>query len=342
MELFGRSLDDDVVVIAEIGVNHEGDEAVALGLVDAVAAAGADAVKFQSYTPWRYASADDPARLERVTRFALDEGAHRRLAERAATRGVGFLSTPLTEDWVPLIAELSEAVKVASGDLTFEPTIRAAAASGRTVLLSTGLGTLDEIDRAVGWVRDEVGAATLADSLVLLHCVVAYPTPIAEANVSCVPMLRERYGVPVGWSNHVIGPDACLAAAALGASVVEVHVTDRREGREFRDHELSFEPHELEALVGQVRRVRAAVGSPRKERTPSETGLLDAVRKGVVAARPLTAGTLLTRDDLAFARPGTEFGAHEVERLVGAKLLVDVTKGSLVPRAGVALPVEVA
>lgn len=337
MDLFGRSLDHEVAVIAEIGVNHEGDESAALALVDAVAATGADAIKFQSYTPWRYASANDPDRLARVTRFALDKATHRRLAERAAGKGLAFLSTPLTEDWVDLLAEIGSAIKVASGDLTFEPTIRAAAASGRPVLLSTGLGTLDEIDRAVGWVRDEVGAEALATSLVLLHCVVAYPTPLDEANVSCIPMLRERYGVHVGWSNHVIGSDACLAAAALGAPVVEVHVTDRREGRTFRDHELSFEPDELADLVVGVRRMRAAVGSPTKERTPSESGLVDAVRKGVVAARDLTAGTRLTRADLAFARPATEFVALDVDRLVGAELLSDLTAGSLVPRAGVTL-----
>src|SRR5262245_53736331 len=142
MNLFGCDLNKTVAVIAEIGVNHEGDVDVAARLVEAAARAGAHAVKFQSYTPERFISGADPERFARVTRFGLNEAAHRRLARISSDNGIAFFSSAITEDWVPLIAELGAAIKIASGDLTFEPVISAAAATGKPVILSTGAGTV--------------------------------------------------------------------------------------------------------------------------------------------------------------------------------------------------------
>jgi N,N'-diacetyllegionaminate synthase len=332
MHLFGKDLDHDVAIVAEIGVNHEGDPEAALRLLRLAAEAGAHAVKFQSYTPARYASADDPARLERVTRFALDRDTHHRLAREATALGVHFFSTPLTEDWVPLLAELADVIKIASGDLTFEPVVRAAAASGKTLICSTGLGTVGEIDETMGWIADEVGAAEVPGRLILMHCVSAYPTPIEQANLLSIPFLAERYRVQVGYSNHVIGIEACLAAIALGASVIEAHFTDRRADRSFRDHELSLEPQELRELVRQAPRIRASRGVPGKTRQPSEAGNLLAVRKGIVAARDLAAGTTLVRGDLAHARPATEFAAGEVGTVIGRRLRGGLARGKLLRR----------
>lgn len=336
MKLFGRDLDSDVAIIAEVGVNHEGDVEAASKLVRLAAEAGADAVKFQSYTPDRFISRADAERFARVGRFALDENSHRRLAAEAAKAGIRFFSTAVTEDWVPLLAELGEAVKIASGDLTFEPVIRAAARSGRPVILSVGLGTVNEIDRAVDWFASEIGAAAIADRLVLMHCVVAYPTPVEEANVMSVPFLRERYRLRVGYSNHVAGAEACYAAVALGAPVIEAHFTDRREGRTFRDHALSFEPAELSDLVQKLRRIRASLGQFGKQRHPSEIGNISAARKGVVAARDLAAGDVIKAGDVIFARPGSEFTSLEIGAVVGARLSQAVARGMLIPRAGIA------
>ena len=180
------------------------------------------------------------------------------------------------------------------------------------MLLSTGCGTIDEVDRAVDWVGDEVGADALAERLVLMHCVSAYPTPAEEANVRSVPFLAGRYPIPIGYSNHVIGPEACYAAIALGARVIEVHFTDRKEGREFRDHALSFEPADFATLVATARRIDATLGAFGKEPQPCERASRDANRKGVVAARDLVMGTVLKPEDLMYARPATEFSASEL------------------------------
>lgn len=335
MKLFGKDLEREIAVIAEIGVNHEGDIEAASKLVTLAAQTGADAVKFQTFTPERYASASDRARLERVTGFALDAAMHRRLAGEAAEQGIEFFSTPVTEDVVPLLDVLCSAFKIASGDLTFEAVIRAAASRGKPVVMSTGLGTIEEIDRAVGWLEDEVGSENLRDRLVLMHCVSAYPTPMEQANVRSVPFLAERYGVTVGYSNHVIGPEACLAAVALGARVLEIHFTDQKTGREFRDHALSMESEDLKMVIDMAGRIDASLGRYGKSQMPCELENKLAVRKGVVAARDLAAGTVLTRDDLMYARPATEFTADQLPELVGRKVDNAVKLGELIARDNV-------
>jgi sialic acid synthase SpsE len=298
-------------------------------LLRLAAEAGADAVKFQSYTAERLTSANDTARLERVRRFALDEAAHRRLAEEAAALDIAFISTAVTEDWIPLLTELAPALKIASGDLTFEPLIRAAAAAGKPLILSTGLGTVEEVDQAVAWIRDETGETDLAERLVLLHCVSAYPTPAEDANLLSVPFMAERYGLPTGYSNHVVGIDACLAAVALGACVIETHFTDCKTGRDFHDHALSAEPDDMRELVQRVAGVRASRGRWGKFRQSSELPLLDAVRKGVVAARELPAGQRLQCEDLMFARPATGIPSQDLSQVLGKRLTRPLALGEL-------------
>ncbi len=335
MQLFGKDLDQDVVVVAEIGDNHEGDLDAALNLLRLAREAGADAAKFQTFTPERYASASDPVRLERVRGFDLGKKGMRRLADEAAKHAFPIFSTAVSEDVVPFLAELFPAIKIASGDIDFEPVIRAAAATGKAVILSTGLATTAEIDAAVGWFREEAGTDDVRDRLILMHCVSAYPAPIEEVNLLSIPYLAERTGLRVGYSNHVIGLDACLAAVALGAPVIETHFTDRKTGREFRDHALSCDPDDLKRLVEAAPRVRAGLGRRAKQRQPSEAGNVKAFRKGIVAARDLIAGHVIGRDDLMFARPATEFPASEVGKVVGARLKGPVKMGEMIRRDNV-------
>ncbi len=333
MRLFGKNLDTDVVVVAEIGVNHEGDSAAAMRLLELAADAGADAVKFQTYTPERYVAADDAERLDRVRRFGLAEEDFRALAARAGELGIGFFSSALTEDVVPLLAELGQTIKIASGDITFEPVIRAAAATGRIVILSTGAANEAEVDRAVEWIGDEIGSDKLADRLVLLHCVSAYPTPIEQANLNAIPYMAARYQpVRVGYSHHVQGPEAVIAAVALGANLVEVHFTDCKEGRSFRDHSLSADPEDMRYLTRVLPGVAAARGVYAKQRQACESDTVDAIRKGLTAARDLPAGTVLKASDLAYARPGTELSCGALGLAVGKTLGADVRRGALIRR----------
>lgn len=323
---------NSIPVIAEIGVNHEGSFEKAKSLLVLAAESGADFVKFQSYTPERYASASNLERLKRVSKFALTEGQFKELSGLAVDTGVGFLSTPLTEDWVEELKPLVSAFKIASGDLTFKPVIQEAARSGKPLLISTGGATLDEIDQAVEWVRQEVSEENLKEKLTLMHCVSAYPTPIEEANVLSIPFLRERYNLNIGYSNHVMGVEASLAAVSLGASVVEVHFTDQKEGREFRDHALSFDPHDLKTFISMANKIKVSLGAFGKEPQPCEKEGIDLMRKGVVAAKDLRSGDTLTLENLMFARPATGFKSSEIEKLIGKTINQDIKSGCLIPK----------
>ncbi len=337
MEIFGKNLDREVVIVAEIGVNHEGDLDTAIKLMQAAHGAGADAAKFQTFTPDRYASASDKARLERVSGFDLGEEGFRTLAAEAAKINFPIFSTAVSEDVMGLLDELFPAIKIASGDINFEPVIRAAAETGKPVFLSTGLATMDEITAAIEWFRDAAGVDDIRDRLVLMQCVSAYPTPIEEANVLSVPYLAEKTGLRTGYSNHVIGMEACLAAIAVGACALEVHFTDCKTGRDFRDHALSLDPDDLGLLVDMAPKVKAGLGVRDKGPQPCELENRQAVRKGVIAARDLKAGEVLCRDDLMFARPATEFAASEIDTLGGATLKEAVGKGELIARDNVEL-----
>ncbi|HEX9702356.1 MAG TPA: N-acetylneuraminate synthase family protein, partial [Rhodospirillales bacterium] len=261
MRIFGKDVDREVVVVAEIGVNHEGNLDAAIRLMRLAREAGADAAKFQTFTPERYASASDMARLKRVTGFDLGREGFRKLADEAAKLDFPIFSTAVSEDVIPFLDEMFPAIKIASGDIDFEPAIRAAAATGKPVFLSTGLATMDEVETAVGWFRDAAGAKDIRDRLILMHCVTAYPAPVEQANVQAVPFLAAKTGLRVGYSNHVIGLEACLGAVALGACALEVHFTDRKTGREFRDHQLSCDPDDMRRLLAMIGPLKASLGT---------------------------------------------------------------------------------
>lgn len=337
MNLFGIDLETRPALIAEIGVNHEGDVDKAAELLTLAAQAGADAVKFQSYTAERFIAAEDPDRLDRVRRFGLDEAAHLRLKALAGELNVAFLSSAISEDWVPFLAQHGAAIKIASGDIDFEKVIRAAAATGKPVILSTGTADMAEVERAVGWAVDEMGPDAAAENLVVLHCVSAYPTPIEQANLLAIPALAQALApITIGYSNHVIGPEAPLAAVALGARVVEVHFTDNKHGREFRDHALSCDPDDLAYLAKTLPLIAAARGDGVKRPAACEDGTGPAIRKGLVASRDLPAGHVLVPGDLHFARPATEFPAACHDQVMGRPLTTAVAKGHILRRQSLA------
>ena len=327
MQLFGVDIDQRPAFIAEVGVNHEGDIRKAIELISLAKAAGADAVKFQSYTAQFYAASDDQERFERVKRFGLTLEQHRELKAHADDEGIEFFSTPLSEDWVEHLDPLVSVFKIASGDLTFEPVLRAVAMSRKKIILSTGMGNHEEIARAVEVIQKVRRDQALSEFLVLMHCVSAYPTPLDEANVSAVLDLAATYGVRAGYSNHVIGMQAPLSAVALGAKVVEVHFTDRKEGRDFRDHQLSFDADDLRSFVDQALQMHSAIGGGKKTVMPCEKMSIKAGRKGLIAAHDLPAGHKICDEDVAYARPERDFGCNDKPLVLGKTLRMGLSSG---------------
>ncbi len=330
-------LGNPVFIIAEAGVNHNGDMEIAHRLVDAAADAGADAVKFQTFRAEALATEAAPkaeyqlrnteadeSQLAMLKRLELSRDAHRTLSDYCRQRGIIFLSTPFDEEAADMLEELGvPAFKVSSGDLTNLPLLTHIARKGKPVILSTGMSNMDEVKMAVR-VFTEAGG----DELVLLQCVTNYPARAEDVNLRAMHTMREAFQLPVGYSDHTEGTEVALAAAALGACVIEKHLTLDR-NLPGPDHKASLEPTELAALVRGIRRVEAALGHGRKECAESERETARIARRSLTAARDIAAGTQLTREMIAARRPGTGLPTAMLPQLVGRTLRVDIEAGSM-------------
>jgi N,N'-diacetyllegionaminate synthase len=321
-----------VLLIAEIGNNHEGDVSVARELVEEAARCGADAVKFQTFRTEHYVRAADAERFERLKRFELPQEDVTGLAELARSRGLLFLSTPFDLGSVDLLADLVDAFKVASGDLTFVPLLRRIASTGKPVLLSTGMGELDEIRESVRVVRDAWGSD---GELAVLHCVSSYPVPPEEASLRAIVTLQAELDCTIGYSDHTVGLDAAPLAVALGAQIVEKHFTLDKNYSEFRDHALSADPAELRELVARVRVASELLGGAGKTLQPSERGSVSALRRSIVAAADLPAGHVLAEADLTWTRPADGLPPGSEDLLLGRSLIRAVHFGEPLREADV-------
>ncbi len=299
-------------VIAEAGVNHNGQLDVALQLVDAAVEAHADAVKFQTFKAIRLVTSTAPKaayqqrntgdggnQLDMLRRLELSPDDHQRLIDHCAQRGIRFLSTPFDHDSVDLLDELGvQAFKVSSGDLTNLPLLEHLARKRKPIILSTGMATLGEVEQAVHTLE-----ATEA-AFALLHCVSNYPAEHNETNLRAMLTMQAAFGVPVGYSDHTLGNEVCFAAVALGARIIEKHFTLDR-NLPGPDHAASAEPNELCHLLQGIRRIELALGDGRKVPTPSELKTAEVARKSLVAACDIPAGAVFTEDLIAIKRPGT-------------------------------------
>ncbi len=313
-------------ILAEAGVNHDGDVEQAKRLVEAARAAGVDAVKFQTWRPGectgRFAfkvdylkktSPEDESRFELSRRLCLPYDAFRQIKAHCDQIGVPFLSTPDGFESLDfLVDELDmPVIKVSSTELTHVQFLEAVGAKNRPVILSTGLGTLGEVERALAALRRRGRPA-----VTLLHCTSAYPAPPQEINLRAMQTMAAAFGLPVGLSDHSLGLEAAIAAVALGARIIEKHFTLDR-GLPGPDHQASLEPAELAELVRAVRKVEAMLGDGVKRPAPSEAKNLAGIRRSVVAARPIAAGTVLTADMLTCKRPGTGLAPELLDQVVG-------------------------
>lgn len=317
-------------IIAEIGVNHEGDASVAEDLIAQAAACGADAVKFQTFTADTYVSTVQPDRRTRAGRFALSHDQFRKLAARAAKEEVTFFSTPLHPDDINFLDTVAPMFKISSGDLTYLDLIRHAASKGKPLIVSTGLGTEDEIRAAVGAAHDGQPGIAEKGHLLLMHCVAAYPTPADEANVRNVGWLKRTFGLPVGYSDHTLGTKACELAVAAGAWAIEKHFTYRKENQAFHDHLLSANPSDMKALVETIRAAEVYLGSDSRARGPSESKLLQHMRRSLAARVDIPAGTPVRADWLVPLRPAWGLDVADAGRVVGRALRRDVHAGDLI------------
>ena len=327
MELFGIDDSKDLIIIAEIGVNHEGSFDKAKFLIESLADTGVNAVKLQGYTPSKFISIADKNRFQRVTEFALGPDEHLELSEVARSSGLGFCSTAVTEDWVEKLTPIVDVIKIASGDIDFRPVLELAAATKRPLIVSTGCSSVEEVDQAVEILGNIRGEKNLKESVSLMHCVSEYPAELSICNLRSIQFLNRRYGLSVGWSNHVIGGLACYSAVSLGATIVEVHVTDSKVDRTFRDHHLSFEVDELRDLAKDLRSIKLGLGYDCKQPTVAETEAKRSIRKGLVVCGHLKKGSILTQENIGYARPATHYFSWQKSELIGRRINKDMEKG---------------
>jgi N-acetylneuraminate synthase len=316
-------------VVAEIGSNHNGDMELCRRLIDAAADAGADAVKFQSWSEGSLIAReeydanpvyDDKKKhfgslREMVRAYQFTPEQHVQARGWCDERGITFCSSAFSLEEVDLLDQLDVPFyKIASMDVTYLPLLRYAAQKQRPMVLATGMATLGEIERAVETVR-----STGNEQLLLLHCVSIYPPEMESIRLRNIPMLREAFDVPVGFSDHTLGTSVPLAAVALGACLIEKHFTIDKD-MEGWDHAISADPEELRTLVDEGADVWAALGGGRRVVTEAEIEKRERFRRSLVLRRDLAAGHVLREDDLTAKRPGTGISPADLDYVVGRSL----------------------
>jgi N,N'-diacetyllegionaminate synthase len=328
------------LIIAEAGVNHNGDLNFAKQLIDAAADAGADLVKFQTFKADRLATstakkADYQSQTTDCTesqntmlrRLELTEAMHHELIAHCAACNIGFFSTGFDIESVNLLVSLGQdSIKIPSGEINNLPYLRHIGQLGKTLILSTGMTTLGEIEAAIEILEQ---AGTPRAKLTVLHCTTEYPTPMAEVNLRAMQSIHKAFGVAVGYSDHTQGIEVSISAVAMGATVVEKHFT-LDHNLPGPDHQASLEPAELKAMVTAIRNIEVALGDGIKQLTPSEVKNKPIVRKSLVASRTITAGEVFSVENLTTKRPGTGISPMRWDEFMGRKATRNFTEDELI------------
>lgn len=314
---------ESVYIIAEAGINHNGSLDLALRLVDAACQAGADAVKFQTFTTdsivtrnaqkatyQKSNSGVFESQYEMLKKLELSHSAHLRLVDYCRVKGIEFLSTPFDLQSIEFLSSLDlPLLKIPSGEITNLPYLRAVNAIGKPVILSTGMSTMKEIEEAVDVLSD--------CEVALLHCTTEYPCPYNAVNLRAMVSLKEHFRCEVGYSDHTSGIDIAIAAVAMGAKVIEKHFTVDR-NLPGPDHKASLEPDELKRMVMAIRNVEKALGDGVKKPALAEVKNIAIARKSIVAKTKINKGDVFTKDNLTVKRPGTGRSPMEWDCIIGS------------------------
>jgi len=296
---------EKVLVVAEIGNNHEGNFNKAVEMVHLAAESGADAVKFQTILAENFISIGNASRIEQLKKYSFSLSQFVELSQVASKDGLIFLTTPFDIESVDAIYDMVPAYKISSGDNTFWPLIEHVARKNKPMIVSAGLATVDELERSVEIVKKSSLTENVKDKLAFLHCVCAYPAQQDDLNLNAIPFLKDRFNVEIGYSDHYCGIEACIAAVALGARIIEKHFTYKKQGQQFRDHALSADPKELKLMISHIRKIEKMLGHKEKVILDIEKEGIENYRRSIAAKRDIPQGDRITMADITWLRPGT-------------------------------------
>ncbi len=321
---------DSVLIIAEAGVNHNGDIELAKKLIDAAAEAGVDYVKFQTFNSKKLVSKNaqkadyqkentkdsSETQLSMLQKLELSKEDHLVLIAYCKTKNINFLSTAFDMESIKFLHELNiDLWKIPSGEITNLPYLRKIGSYGKPVIISTGMAEMAEIEDAIKVIKS---AGTNPNNITVLHCNTEYPTPMVDVNISAMNSISENFNVPVGYSDHTLGIEVPIAAVALGATVIEKHFTlDKK--MEGPDHKASLDPEELKAMVSSIRNIEKAIGNGIKAPSPSEAKNKSIARKSIVASKDIRKGEIFSTENLTVKRPGTGISPMRWDEIIGTK-----------------------
>ena len=319
----------NTLIIAEAGVNHNGDLDLAKKLIDVAANAGADSVKFQTFTADKLVTthakkadyqnkttSDVESQYTMIRKLELNREMHEKLIKHTEEKKIQFLSTGFDIDSIDMLVELGlERFKIPSGEITHLPYLRHIGRYGKPVILSTGMATLDEIDIALNILES---AGTPRKKITVLHCNTEYPTPMIDVNLRAMTTIRDTFGVEVGYSDHTLGIEVATAAVALGATVIEKHITLDR-NLSGPDHRASIEPDEFKNMVTAIRNIEEALGDGIKQPSASESKNISIARKSLVASCAIKSGEIFSESNISVKRPGTGLSPMLWDKVMGSK-----------------------
>lgn len=326
------------IIIAEAGVNHNGDIQTAKRLIDVASDAGVDYIKFQTFKAERLVSpsaqkakyqikndtSNDDSQLNMLKKLELSDANHKELISYCKSKKISFFSTAFDEEAISYLSSLNfDMLKIPSGELTNFPYLRAIARTGLPVILSTGMANIDEIQKSIGVL---ISNGTKKNQITVLHCNTEYPTPMSDVNLRAMLTIKEKLGVSIGYSDHTLGIEVPIAAVALGAKIIEKHFTLDR-SLKGPDHKASLEPNELKEMVKYIRNIEKAIsGNGIKEASFSEKKNIHITRKSIHLSKNLKSGIVITEQDLIALRPGDGICTMNWDRVIGKTVIRDLNK----------------
>ena len=320
MQIKNFNLKKKVFIIAEAGNNHEGNFAVAKKLVHQAAKAGVDAIKFQTFKTENFIRKKDKQRFKQLKKFELSYKQFQYLKKLAHIKKIKFISTPLDLESADFLIKNSDLIKIASGDNNFFPLIDKVLKAKKPIIISTGMMNSFQINSLIKYIVRAIGKTAAEKRISLLHCVTSYPVEDKFANLRSIEYLIKNSSLTIGYSDHTLGNEACIAAVAIGAKVVEKHFTINKKFSKFRDHALSADYLELRNLVVGIRKVEVQLGKLNKKIQKPEKKLIKIVRRGVYADKHILSGEKLSLKNIKFLRPALTNNFDTLKKIIGRKI----------------------